>query len=64
MLEADRKGAAYYCFCDKDRLASLKGSRASEGEDDEVKEITKYDKHCLHTCLEEVEENWQQEYPM
>ena len=52
------KGAAYYCFCDKDRLASLKKAvgSTSEGEDDEVKEITKYDKHCLHLSKEEVEE--------
>lgn len=53
------KGAAYYCFCTKERLASLKisVSSADEGdEDDEVKEITKYDKHCLHLSKEEVEE--------
>ncbi len=52
------KGAAYYCFCYKDRLASLKKAvgSTSEDEDDEVKEITKYDKHCLHLSKEEVEE--------
>ena len=35
-------GHAYYCFCDKERLATLK-SEVVEG-----KEITVYDKHCLH----------------
>ncbi len=44
------KGEAYYCFCDKERLASLK-SEVVEG-----KEITVYDKHCLGLSKEEVEE--------
>ncbi len=44
------KGKAYYCFCDKERLASLK-SEVVEG-----KEITVYDKHCLGLSKEEVEE--------
>ena len=35
------KGEAYYCFCDKERLASLK-TEVVDG-----KEITVYDKHCL-----------------
>jgi glutamyl-tRNA synthetase len=53
------KGAAYYCFCTKERLASLKtavGNSADEDEE-EVKEITKYDKHCLHLSKEEIEAN-------
>jgi glutamyl-tRNA synthetase len=53
------KGAAYYCFCTKERLASLKtavGNNAEE-EEEEVKEITKYDKHCLHLSKEEIEAN-------
>ena len=45
------KGEAYYCFCDKERLASLK-SEVVEG-----KEITVYDKHCLSLSKEEVEAN-------
>lgn len=45
------KGEAYYCFCDKERLAGLK-SQIVEG-----KEITVYDKHCLSLSKEEVEEN-------
>ncbi len=42
------KGEAYYCFCDKDRLATL--SREVAG-----KEINVYDKHCLSLSKEEVE---------
>ena len=45
------KGEAYYCFCDKERLASLK-TEVVEG-----KEISIYDKHCLHLSKEEIEEN-------
>lgn len=43
------KGEAYYCFCDKERLAGLK-TQIVEG-----KEITVYDKHCLSLSREEVE---------
>ena len=43
------KGEAYYCFCDKERLESLKTNVAG-------KEISIYDKHCLHLSKEEVEE--------
>ena len=42
------KGEAYYCFCDKDRLATL--TRTVAG-----KEINVYDKHCLQLSREEVE---------
>lgn len=45
------KGEAYYCFCTKERLESLK-SVVAESEDG--KEITKYDKHCLSLSKEEV----------
>lgn len=47
------KGEAYYCFCDKERLASL--TQAVEGAEDKV--ITVYDKHCLGLSKEEVEAN-------
>ncbi len=53
------KGSAYYCFCTKERLASLKttvGNQDNEDEED-VKEIIKYDKHCLHLSKEEIEAN-------
>lgn len=42
------KGEAYYCFCDKERLAGLTQEVAG-------KEITVYDKHCLHLSGEEIE---------
>lgn len=45
------KGEAYYCFCDKERLATLK-TEIVEG-----KEISIYDKHCLSLSKEEVEAN-------
>ena len=43
------KGEAYYCFCDKERLAGL--GRTVAG-----KEINVYDKHCLSLSKEEVED--------
>ena len=42
-------GHAYYCFCTKERLEGLR--RTVGG-----KEISVYDKHCLHLTKEEVEE--------
>ena len=39
-------GGAYYCFCDKERLESLKDENG----------VGRYDKHCLHLSKEEVEE--------
>lgn len=49
------KGEAYYCFCDKERLSTLKTTIGTG--DEEGKEITVYDKHCLSLSKEEVEEN-------
>ncbi len=46
--ELIEKGEAYYCFCDKERLDSLKTQVAG-------KEIVIYDKHCLSLSKEEVE---------
>ena len=48
--ELVEKGKANYCFCDKERLESLKQEVAG-------KEIIVYDKHCLHLSKEEVEAN-------
>lgn len=48
------KGEAYYCFCDQERLESLK--TVADGSES-GKEITKYDKHCLHLSKEEIEAN-------
>ncbi len=45
-------GDAYYCFCDKERLESLKTTVSEDG-----KEITVYDKHCLSLTPEEVQAN-------
>lgn len=52
------KGEAYYCFCTKERLESLRTAVGEEGgEEGEGKEIVKYDKHCLHLSKEEIEAN-------
>ncbi len=40
------KGAAYYCFCDKERLEELHRD-GKEG-------ISKYDRHCLRLSKEEI----------
>ena len=45
-LELVEKGAAYYCFCDKERLDSLTTDTG----------IKRYDKHCLHLTKEEIQE--------
>lgn len=39
------RGGAYYCFCDKERLESLKDENG----------VCRYDKHCMHLPKEEVE---------
>ena len=44
------QGDAYYCFCDKERLSSLKRIVAG-------KEISAYDKHCLHLSKAEIQAN-------
>lgn len=46
------QGDAYYCFCDKERLESLRTSVSADGTD-----IVVYDKHCLGLSKEEVEAN-------
>lgn len=47
------QGDAYYCFCDKERLESLRSKVSEDGDT----EIVVYDKHCLHLSKEEVEAN-------
>lgn len=47
-LELVEKGKAYYCFCDKERLESLK-------QEIDGKEISVYDKHCLSLTKEEIQ---------
>lgn len=45
------KGAAYYCFCTKERLDALREEAKEEGK------VFKYDKHCLSLSKEEIEKN-------
>ncbi len=45
------KGEAYYCFCTKERLESLKESNA------EGAAFAKYDRHCLHLSQDDVQKN-------
>lgn len=49
-IELVEKGEAYYCFCTKERLDSLKTETSHEA-------IVKYDRHCLNLSKEEIEEN-------
>ncbi len=48
--ELIEKGEAYYCFCDDHRLEECKQVVGG-------KEISIYDKHCLHLSKEEIEAN-------
>ena len=43
-------GAAYYCFCTKERLDVLRGDCEQRGR------VFKYDKHCLLLSKEEIQE--------
>lgn len=45
------RGAAYYCFCTKERLAGLREEKEAKGGQ------FKYDKHCLSLTPEEVQKN-------
>ena len=47
--ELVEKGAAYYCFCTKERLEQLHDA-ATDGN------VAKYDKHCLKLTPEEIKE--------
>lgn len=49
-MELIKKGEAYYCFCTKERLDSLRAEA-------EAKKVPfKYDKHCLSLSNEEIQE--------
>ncbi len=50
-LQLVEKGEAYYCFCTKERLESLKVSN-KEGD-----AFAKYDRHCLSLSKEEIQKN-------
>lgn len=52
------KGEAYYCFCAKERLDTLKSTVSSD-----EKEIVKYDKHCLDLSKEEIQEKLKAGHP-
>ena len=45
----------YYCFCDKERLESLKSKVSDEDGGTEI--AVEGDKHCLHLSKEEIEAN-------
>ncbi|MFI3176976.1 MAG: glutamate--tRNA ligase [Eubacteriales bacterium] len=47
--ELVEQGEAYYCFCDKERLATLSSEVSG-------KSINMYDKHCLSLSQEEIAE--------
>ncbi len=49
-LQLIEKGEAYYCFCTKERLDSLKTETGSH------EQIVKYDRHCLSLTPEEIKE--------
>lgn len=42
-------GAAYYCFCTKERLDGLRAEREANGG------VFKYDKHCMQLSKEEIQ---------
>ncbi|MBO4898030.1 MAG: glutamate--tRNA ligase [Clostridia bacterium] len=48
--ELVRRGGAYYCFCDKERLDELKKRQ------EEAKVPSKYDGHCRHLTPEQIKE--------
>lgn len=52
------KGEAYYCFCSKERLDSLRKTVSDSG-----LEIIQYDKHCLHLSKDEINKNLEEGIP-
>jgi glutamyl-tRNA synthetase len=44
------KGAAYYCFCSKERLAAMRAQQQAR------KELTRYDRHCRSIPVAEAAE--------
>ena len=46
--ELVRLGGAYYCFCDKERIESLKDENG----------VGRYDKHCLHLSKRKLQRSW------
>ena len=56
-LQLVEKGKAYYCFCTKERLDSLKASN-EHGD-----AFARYDRHCISLSQEEIEANLAAEKP-
>lgn len=56
--ELVEKEKAYYCFCSKERLTSLRAEQQAQG-----LPVTKYDKKCSFLSKEEVEENLKKDMP-
>ena len=56
-LKLVEEGKAYYCFCTKDRLDTLKVKN------DEGVAFASYDRHCYHLSKEEIEENLKNNVP-
>jgi glutamyl-tRNA synthetase len=46
--ELIEKGAAYYCFCSKERLAALRAEQEAK------RELTRYDRHCRNIPPDEA----------
>lgn len=55
--ELVEKGHAYYCFCSKERLDSLRAESESKNQ------TFMYDRHCLHLSKEEIQEKLQKGEP-
>jgi glutamyl-tRNA synthetase len=51
------KGAAYYCFCTKERLEQVRAKMIAE------KKVPRYDGHCRHFTKEQVEEKLSKNTP-
>lgn len=49
--ELINKGFAYYCFCDKERLAKVRSLQKA------AKQVPKYDGHCRNLSKLEIEQN-------
>ncbi|MCQ2515984.1 MAG: glutamate--tRNA ligase [Saccharofermentans sp.] len=52
-----KEGKAYYCFCTKERLDSLKDKAKESGE------IVGYDRHCRNLSQEEIDKNLADKVP-
>lgn len=51
------KGLAYYCFCTEERLTQMRETQKA------LKQIPRYDQHCLHLSKEEIQKNLDNKVP-